>query len=267
MFKKVISIILISLGVVAYPAAASSPAALKLPPQASQVTTNVFYLGRAYDAATNLTVEGYAIVHKDNKARSKQSAKPNKGSGSKCYSFIATGAKWKVVENWLMNPANPDGLDGNTLFNLVTGGISKWELAADGKDILGNGSQTGTDLSVSYGTLNNQNEVYFGSLDSGTIAVTIVWGTFSGPTFARQIVEWDQVYNTSYSWSAEAEGVIGKMDFDNIATHELGHAFGLADLYNASCSTQTMYGYADWAEIDKRTLESGDIAGVKELYK
>jgi len=57
------------------------------------------------------------------------------------------------------------------------------------------------------------------------------------------------------------------MDFPNIATHELGHSFGLNDLYTDGCSTQTMYGYADYGEIDKRDLEDGDIQGIWELYK
>ena len=38
------------------------------------------------------------------------------------------------------------------------------------------------------------------------------------------------------------------------------------DLYTASCAAQTMYGYAGFGETNKRTLEGGDIAGVKSLY-
>ena len=69
---------------------------------------------------------------------------------------------------------------------------------------------------------------------------------------------------TDFDWSASGEA--GKMDFENIVTHELGHAVGLADLYTTSCSEQTMYGYAANGETKKRTLESGDITGVKQLY-
>ena len=55
------------------------------------------------------------------------------------------------------------------------------------------------------------------------------------------------------------------MDFENIATHELGHAVGLGDLYN-DCTEETMYGYASYGETKKRTLEAGDITGIKKLY-
>ena len=57
------------------------------------------------------------------------------------------------------------------------------------------------------------------------------------------------------------------MDLQNIATHEFGHGAGLDDLYEDSCSEETMYGYAENGETKKRTLGSGDIAGIVELYK
>ena len=57
------------------------------------------------------------------------------------------------------------------------------------------------------------------------------------------------------------------MDFENIATHELGHSVGLADLYESKCSEMTMYGYADYGETKKQTLEDGDIKGIKEIYR
>ena len=57
------------------------------------------------------------------------------------------------------------------------------------------------------------------------------------------------------------------MDFESIATHELGHSVGLDDLYTAECAEQTMYGYATEGETKKRSLEAGDIEGVGQLYK
>jgi len=99
----------------------------------------------------------------------------------------------------------------------------------------------------------------------GAIAVAIVWGYFGGPPPFRELVEWDMVFDdVDFDWSAIGEA--GKMDFENIATHELGHAVGLGDLYNTECSEATMYGYASYGETKKRTLEAGDIAGVSSLY-
>lgn len=57
------------------------------------------------------------------------------------------------------------------------------------------------------------------------------------------------------------------MDFENVATHELGCSVGLGDLYEDRCSDQTMFGWVDYGETKKRNLESGDITGVGELYR
>jgi hypothetical protein len=56
------------------------------------------------------------------------------------------------------------------------------------------------------------------------------------------------------------------MDLQNIATHELGHGVGLGDLDDSDNSEKTMYGYSTWGETKKRTLDLGDITGIKVLY-
>lgn len=241
---------------------------LVLPQEADN--SPVISLGTAVDPQTGEQVEGLAIIHKNEPARSGQA----RAKTVKCYGFLASGAKWKVVEPWVVNPANTRSLDGEFVFNNLTSDIAKWEDAADGtignglsKDILGNGSQTGGTLAADTASPDGQNEVYFADVStSGTIAVTIVWGIFSGPTFQRKLVEWDQVYDDQdYDWSSSGEA--GKMDFENIATHELGHSKGLDDLYSLSCPEETMYGYAASGETKKRDLNSGDITGISQLYK
>jgi hypothetical protein len=94
-----------------------------------------------------------------------------------------------------------------------------------------------------------------------------VWGIFRGPPSGRELVEWDMVFDdTDYDWSAEvAGGVAGKMDFHNIAVHEVGHAAGMGHSPD-SCADETMYSYADFEEITKRDLNAGDIAGIVDLY-
>ena len=267
MLRKFTSLIaLLGLVAVVSPSLAAKPTTLELPEQASQVAENIFYLGTAQDPSTGQVVEGYAIVHPKAKPARGGNVRPSKPGGDKCYGFIASGAKWKTIEPWVMNPANPDNLNANTLYGIIEAGIGKWESASGNTNILGSGSQTGADLSAGYGTLNSVNEVYFGELGAGTIGVTILWGYWSGPPASRQIVEWDQVYNTYYDWSAEALGVPNKMDFDNIATHELGHSFGMDDIYSTGCTAVTMYGYGDYAQTDKRSLESADITGINALY-
>ncbi len=56
------------------------------------------------------------------------------------------------------------------------------------------------------------------------------------------------------------------MDIRNIATHEAGHTLVLSDLYQGRYAGMTMYGYSEYGEVKKISLESGDIAGLHKLY-
>lgn len=251
------------------PGTTGTTQSLVLPPAAID-NSPVISLGTAVDPGTGKVVEGIAIIHRKSPARP-GNQKP--GGSTSCYTYLAKGAKWKTLEPWVTNTTNTRGLDGTTIFNLLSGGVSKWEDATDGVlgnggvDVLGPGATTSATLVADTTSPDNRNEVYFADItDSNAIAVTIIWGIFGGPPFGRELVEWDQVYDdVSFDWSAESSGVAGKMDFDNIATHELGHSVGMGDLYN-SCVDETMYGYSANAETKKRDLNSGDISGINALY-
>ncbi len=191
------------------------------------------------------------------------------GGTSNCFAFLAKGAKWNVIEPWVINPANIRGLNATFLIDNVSKNIQKWEEAA-GFDIMGGGTSTTQSLSADTISPDDQNEIYFADISSGAIAVTIVWGIFLGPPRGRELVEWDQIYNdVDFDWSdrsdTEAEAA-GKMDFENIAAHEIGHSCGMGHP-DDSCIEETMYRFAAFGETKKSTLEAGDIAGIIELYK
>ena len=98
------------------------------------------------------------------------------------------------------------------------------------------------------------------------IAVTRLWYDAAG-----QIVEFDIAFNAFLKWGIDPddEGPISlsKMyDVQNIATHEVGHVVGLADLYEDQYRELTMYGYGKTGEIIKISLEEGDISGAQYLY-
>lgn len=229
----------------------------------------VISLGSAIDPQSGKVVEGYAIIRYAKGGHGGGGS----GGGAVCYAFISKGAKWKTVEPWLINPANNGGLPTDFPLSNMTGNIAKWEDAADGvlgngqgTNILGDGSVTSDLLDADLKGPDGRNEVYFAGISNpGVIAITVIWGVFGGPVQNRGLTEWDQVYDdVDYAWSTSGEA--GKMDFENISTHELGHSVGLDDLYNSACSEQTMYGYSDLGETKERTLESGDIAGTNILY-
>lgn len=249
---------------------AKNKKSLVIPDTAIQVAPHVFSLGSSVDPGTGKVVDGFMIVHPKQESAKNNAKKPS--GASACYSFLASGAKWKTAEPWVVNASNAASLGSEDVYSLLQNGIAKWEDATDGVinglaavDILGDGSVTTETLVADATTPDNRNEVYFGSIaDSSTIAVTTVWGIFSGPVSSRQIVEWDMIFeDEKFSWSTTGDA--SAMDFDSIATHELGHAVGLADLYN-TCVDETMYGYTTEGETKKRDLHTGDLRGANILY-
>ena len=266
-----------------------------LPETARQVSPNVYYLGAVEH--NGRTAEGYAFVDNrgrnakpvcgDNQCEPGENANkcpadcggggpsptpeptPTPSDTSGCYGFLADGAKWKSVEPWVVNPSNPSGMSESSVLSTLSSAIGDWENAAS-FNILGGGTTTTQTLVADTSSPDDQNEVYLGEIaDSSTIGVTIVWGYFRGHPSWRELIEWDQIYNESnYDWSEDctAEDCTAKMDFPNIAIHELGHSVGLDDLYDSTCSEMTMYGYGTEGETKKRDLEDGDINGVSTLY-
>jgi len=130
-------------------------------------------------------------------------------------------------------------------------------------------SETSTELffigepgEITAGIIDGTNALSYGD-DSraGVIAVTYIW--YFGNT--GEIIEVDTLFDVDFNWG-DATGDPDAMDLRNIATHEFGHWLLLEDLYNRPARTQTMYGYSTEGETIKRTLESGDIAGIQEIY-
>lgn len=126
------------------------------------------------------------------------------------------------------------------------------------------------------GRADGRNVVGWGSLSSGTLAVTTVWYY---PT-SGQIVETDIAFNNRYKWAytepscdvskigcnPDPAGPAGTYDVRNIGTHEAGHTLMLLDLYNSSNSALTMYGYGGVNELYKDSLGQGDINGIDAAY-
>jgi len=250
------------------------PTSFSLPPQASEVAKGVFNLGRVIHEGREL--QGYAFVHPhpnhakpDGTGRGR--GKPGGGGSggdtttSSCYAFIAKGARWKSLENYLVAAGNQAGMSESFVNNSIDSATAAWNSEL-GSPIFGSrvaGNVDGADSQQP----DNKNEVMFSAInDPGVIAVTITWGVFSGPPRRRELVEWDQVYDdVDFAWG-NADTNTSVMDMLNIAAHEVGHAAGLAHP-DAACTDETMYAYAGEGETKKRDLNAGDITGVNELYK
>ncbi len=197
-------------------------------------------------------LEKYIFIH-----YKKGFAKPG-GVGAKqpaCYAFLSKDTKLKAVKDFTISP----DLDAAVIWTSGSEWDSHTSTALFGTysvDATANWDSTAPD---------GRNEFSFGNYpQAGVIAVTVVWGYFSGPPQTREIIEFDVMFDTDYTWGDAALNP-AVMDLQNIATHEIGHGAGLADLYN-SCTEETMYGYSAAGETKKRDLNRGDIAGLQKLY-
>lgn len=190
--------------------------------------------------------------------------KPDKRAPS-CYGFLGRGVEWKdLPQAVVINPENPDGLSKNFVTDTFDKSAKTWDSETSSRlysgysvDPLANWDDDAPD---------GRNELSFGDYpQDGVIAVAIVWGYFGGPPPMREIIEFDILFDTDFTWG-DVDTDQSVMDLQNIATHELGHGWGLDDIYESACSEVTMYGYSNYGEIKKRTLELPDITGIQKLY-
>lgn len=185
---------------------------------------------------------------------------PSKGGKPQESCTKLLGYKWKNTPvNYQINPSNSQNLTEDFVLNTIQKSAENWDMETS----LELSSDTLTiNYSAQYGLRDGQNSIVFGSYaDNNAIAVTSVWYTRVG----KQIIEFDMIFNTNYVWGDAMQNP-NLMDLENIATHEFGHSFGLADIYTTTCSAVTMYGYSFNGDTEKRTLEEADIQGLQQMY-
>ena len=131
----------------------------------------------------------------------------------------------------------------------------------------------GGDSTASGRKLDGHNTVSWAKIaPKSTIAIATFWYYSDGnPETFDEIAEFDIVFNSFLDWGIDPDGegdefFIDAFDIRNIATHEVGHIVGLADLYDGSHYYLTMYGYGSLGETIKISLEDGDIAGAQLIY-
>jgi len=246
--------------------------AVSIPQNAKEIGPGVYDLG--VQIHNGKLVQGTMFVFSD-KQFAKPDGSPGNGNGkggggggedneSTCFSYITKGAKWREPEQWTVSLAYAPLPDVTTT---LVNAVNQWETADDpANEIMESFNSSLSVVAGSIGkTMDGTNEVAFGDItDEGVIAATWVWRTVSGPPQARYIAEWDQLYDVnSYTWSNNSDST--SMNFDNIATHEIGHAVGMGHP-DSTCTEETMYAYANYGETKKQDLYFGDIAGVNGLY-
>jgi hypothetical protein len=173
------------------------------------------------------------------------------------------GVTWDISASPVTYSVNADslpaGLDHGVVIEALEASAETWD-GVTSKELF---AAPQANSSLKYGVRDSKNAIVFGPYSGGSsvIAVTAIW--YNNRT--KRILEFDMQFNTFYRWDlADAAGVY--MDIQNIATHEFGHSVGLSDIYSSSYSEVTMYGYADYNQINKISLETPDILGLQKMY-
>jgi hypothetical protein len=162
---------------------------------------------------------------------------------------------WYTTAEYLINPKNKYGILESDVVNTIQTSANTWDVETTYEVF----SYKGTTAKLA-GEPDGYNVVSWGTYSqANVIAVTFIWYTRG-----TRILETDTLMNVYFAWSLSGE--TGKMDVQNIMTHEFGHWCGLNDLYRDKDYWLTMYGYASYGETYKRDLGLGDILGLQAVY-
>jgi len=163
---------------------------------------------------------------------------------------------WYTTAEYCINPTNTYDIPESDVVNAIQTSANTWDVETSYEVF----SYKGTTTNLA-GKYDGCNVVSWGTYSqANVIAVTFIWYTRG----TRRILETDTLMNVHFAWSLSGE--TGKMDVQNIMTHEFGHWCGLNDLYNDKDYWLTMYGYANYGETSKRDLGLGDILGLQAVY-
>ncbi|MGD8967869.1 MAG: matrixin family metalloprotease [Anaerolineae bacterium] len=175
--------------------------------------------------------------------------------GPQAADYVYSGQKWPgsdpMGEDYLVNPANNDGLGATDVLNAITSAGGTWS------------SVSTADFEFSYGTTtgatthgyNNANEILWRNVGaSSTLATSYWWYNYSD-----FILEADIVFNDYHTWST-VPGPGGTFDVETVALHELGHWLSLGHSSNPDAIMYATYGGV------QHTLHEDDMDGISWIY-
>jgi hypothetical protein len=184
----------------------------------------------------------------------KNDGTPSDNYGSFRVTYSYNGARWPGSSvTYKINPNTPDTAGELTA---VQAAANTWNSAGANFGFKYGGLSKKTSVSK-----DGENSIIWVNYNTGSIATTT---TYWNKTDFNKIIENDMELNDlALNW--DTDGSLTRMDVQTIATHELGHFIGFADMYGTVDNVKIMNGYGAEGKI-KRKLTKDDISGIREIY-
>ena len=209
----------------------------------------------------NSTVVAIHYVHTENETI-------NAVPASSCCAFVGNRGHWSDRDMPVKVFASPD------LTSHFTAAHGLWKSASNGIDLLGAVFETSSVLTTQEATLARQQNI--NTLGWAQIADVIIDGESRTPLatvtvwFAtaalNHIIHYDMRLNSRVATIGDAVANPNKHDKRGLIVHEVGHIFGLGDLFFSGCSSTVMYGFMSLGDAAGRTMDSTTTACVLNLY-
>ena len=246
---------------------------LSVPPRGFSVAAEAIGAkGKAVELAIETKEDGSVIVHRG--AQAERVARVA-GSSTPCAdtAYSLNGPKWTKTYNWYVSTSNLPG-------NISSSGaeysfkkamnhiVNAYNDCGRGDRVAASAAFAGKtssapDVSSTAACVSRdgRNEMGFKRLPSSYLAYSCRWWSSSG------FIEGDTAYNTYYKWyTSKPSSCSWRWSVTNVATHELGHNFGLSHVSESSHPKLTMSPMIYPCQSGEATLGLGDLRGLEALY-
>ncbi len=212
------------------------------------------------------------------------------GSTARAWRTIDPPRIWDLTEMpvvWYApdaDEAEPEALPPGTALGLLEDSFAHWweDVPCSPLDAVYGGS---VDNAGSY-SHDHSTRIYYddpqGHLGTGILGAAMTWYesgdviTSNGMSFYRT-TDFDIVFNDGVNWGTTDEvyggGCTGLFSFEGVATHEIGHGYGLGHSCESSeacpdpiLRNAVMYWAIGACETGRETPNEDDIAGINALY-
>ena len=247
---------------------------VSVPPRGMSVAVEAISgKGKAVEIGLETRNDGSVVVHRGDTmrrvARFGGSMPLACGDGA----YMLNGARWTKPYVWYMSSSNlPSNLSisgTEAVFKESVGNIVRaHNNCGRGDQVAATSSYAGRTKSSPDITENaactwgdGRSELGFKRLTTNYLAYSCRW--WSGNEFD----EADSVYNTNYKWyTKKPDSCWWRWSVENVATHELGHTFGLSHVEEASHARLTMSPNIFPCSNRESSLGLGDLKGLESLY-